>query len=235
MSLVGSEFDTTSLVLATADAVLNDVAQLTAARGLVCDSSNNIESDGAKAIGDSGVTNHGCDLTWLGTRLSSELRKNALDLEKQLRARGDFVLMPVMSVQGVDRFARALRLDENGDVVSMVGAVVGDPHRPILIDVESPLVVEALARHVDSSLTDRVRVFSQLVGLYCDSIRFFGYQDCPLGDAVRLLRGAVRELRDDQAAHTGDSSENTGDDRHPHDDESTGNKNTPMGQTEQEG
>ncbi len=206
MSVNLSEFNDASLILAAADAVLEDVAELPASRGFEFQVSNDSEFHGISTAVDSGIFEHSNDLASLGTRLAREFRKDALNIEEQLSTRGNFVLVPVIGAERGYSIARALRLNEQGQIESIVGAVVGDPHCSVLIDVESPLVFEVLARHEYGSVSDRVRVFSQLVRLYGDAIRFFGFRKCPLCDAVSVLRAAMRELRVEQSDNAGEST-----------------------------
>lgn len=201
------EDDTTALVLATAHGALQLASELTACRAEPFQDSDNLERDWMEPIVDGINIEDGHNLPRLAACLGRQLRVNALELEAQLATKRNAIFFPMEAGPGKYGPARLMCLNEQGDVVCLVGTLVGDPNHPVVIDPESPLVLKALAGHFECSLTDRVRVYSQLVCLYCDAIRFGGFRDCPLGDAVRLLRFAVGALRKEQPEESGESTQ----------------------------
>ena len=212
MSFHQGENDNATTVLAVADAVLESVPTVPAAGSCPREDDDDSKNDGFTPVVHQFVTDKSSRLTALGSRLGDQLRANALNVERQLSSRGYAALFPVEAGQGAYRFSSGLCLDQHGEVQRLVGAQVGDVDPPIVVDPEDPLVLDVLARDVERALTDRVRIFSQLVCLYCDAIRFGGFRQCPLGDAVRLLRCAVGELRDEQAADSSGGPDGADDD-----------------------
>lgn len=139
----------------------------------------------------------------LRQRLGDELREQALNVERDViaaRRAGRYLLA---DFSGRYRFAFMLGMDKNHEVVGIRGAVVGDGYDSGVFNVEAPSIVEILAADVQRPLTDRVRIFTQLVGIYSDAVRFYGFRQCPLGDAVSVLSEAVAALRLEQAEQGG--------------------------------
>ena len=195
------------LVLATAQAALNSAAALATTGCFPRHDSNDVKSDGVAAVVYDAVSEHCDDVALLGSRLGNQLRVNALNLEEQLRTVGHVINVPIVGISGGYGFARVLNLNEQGEVNSIVGAFAGDADNPIVFDPESPVVLEVLARDSERSFTDRVRILSQLVCLYCDAIRFGGFLKCPLSDAVGLLRLAISDMRVHETSDTDGYSE----------------------------
>lgn len=210
MSVVHRENDSTSLVLATAQAVLNSAAAFATAGGFPGHDCNNVEKDGVASVVDMAISDESSDMAVLCSRLGDQLRVNALDIEEQLRTVGHSFSFSVVGVSGGYGFTRALHLGKQGQVNCIVGAFAGDADDPIMFDPESPLVLEILAGNAQRSLADRVRILSQLVCLYSDAIRFGGFRNCPLGDAIRLLRLAISEMRETEPDSSGDHADDAG-------------------------
>ena len=203
------------IVLGIAQSLLDSVPTEFSSQCLPLENNNNIEGNWAPStIGDLGSSD-GTDPSRAISRLVGQLRINALKLESDLSPEAKSIGVAAEWGQSRYRFTTFFRLGEQGEVERVVGAVVGDDDGLVALNPEVPGIIERLFAEGDCSVTDRVRVLSQLVCLYCDAIRFGGFFECPLGDAVSALRLAVGELRKEYAADAGDDSGDSGSDGKP--------------------
>lgn len=202
-SLSKFENDAAALVLAAAEGVLEEATAFAASRGIPLKDYAQVEKDRLESIVDGDVIEDDGDVSWLASRLVEKFRINALGVEAELKAKWNVALFHSDPGSGVYRFTRMLHLSKQGEVTCLVGAVIGDASDPFFVDPEAPLVFEVFAGDLQCSLADRVRVLSQLVCFYGDAIRFGGFGECPLGDAIGLLRDAVGALRESYAEEAG--------------------------------
>lgn len=222
MSFHQGENDNTVTVLAAADAVLESIPAVPTAGSCPRESDGDHKNDGFTPVVDRFATDESAHLMALVSRLGDQLRANALNMERQISSRGYVTLFSVEAGRGAYRFSSGLYLGVHGEVQRVVGAQIGDSEPPIVVDPEDPLILEVLAGDMERTLTDRVRILSQLVCLYCDAIRFGGFHECPVGDAVRLLRCAVGELRDGESTYAYECADDGEDGGQIHSGDSTG-------------
>ncbi|ARU45305.2 hypothetical protein [Corynebacterium silvaticum] len=195
-----SKLDDTVLVLATAQCVLNDATHLAASRRLPIRHNSDITLDSLTPCREEILGARGLKKRRMCSRIGDQLRENALRVERDLLTRGNTMRIPSSTVTGTYQFTRTLHVYEHGEVVSIVGTLMGDATDPIIFNPEAPFVFEIFTVDPQRSLTDQVRILSQLVCLYSDAICFGGFTDRPLGDAIGLLRSAISQLRNEYAA-----------------------------------
>ncbi len=208
MSTVHSERDVTALVLATAQAVLDHVSAFPPAGSGPLQYSHDVELDWDSSVMDGVGAQEVDGIGSLRTSLGEKLRVNALRVERELLSKGHARCVPADPYAGGYRFSRGFCRGVDGEVECIVGAAIEDEDFPIVFDPESPLILEVFASDLQRSPADRVRILCQLVCIYSDAIRFGGFRKCPLGDAVRLLRLAVRELREHYTREASDGASN---------------------------
>ena len=208
MSTVHSEHDVTALVLATAQGILEYATAFPPAGSTPVQLDNKIELNRGFARSDRPIGVSEDDVRFLRTHLGDQLRELALNVEEDLASKGHAICFSIVPSAGVYGFARTLHVSKQGKVACLMGAFMGDISSPVTFDPESPLVLEVLAGDLQRSVADRVRILSQLVCIYSDAIRFGGFRKCPLGEAVRLLRLAVSELREHYTREASDGASN---------------------------
>ena len=117
------------------------------------------------------------------------LRDHARQVEAQLLEPGYMVALE----RGVDLTAR---VDDDGDVLCHVCAVIDDDGAPLIIDLELPVVAQVIGGGGQRPLADRVRVAGELVCFYSQAIRFVGGGDRGGSGLVRGFGEAVGVLGD---------------------------------------
>lgn len=133
--------------------------------------------------------------------------ENALYIERELIERGNVVRSPL------EHRVVFIR-DGDGGIKSVMGAAVYQRSCPsIVVDLEEPLVNKLIFACQDCSLADRIRMFSELVCLYCQFIRSAGGIRCVSRNLVGFARESVStlavvtaEYRNNQGSYRSDGS-----------------------------
>ncbi len=194
-----SKLDDTVLVLATAQRILDAATKFASTRGLPVQHNNGIELEDITSLRSKIFGATSPKQLLLFSRICDELRKNALKIENELLTHGH-TMNGLLEGNTTYRFGRMMRFGGQCDVINVMGTVVGDKADPFFINTECPFILEILTGDSQRSIADRVRIRSQMVCLCSDAIRFGGCTECPLGDAIGLLRSAISQLRNEYAA-----------------------------------
>ncbi|MCZ9631355.1 hypothetical protein [Rhodococcus sp. BH5] len=98
------------------------------------------------------------------------------------------------SVDNRVRYHFTTHVYNNGDIESIMGAVIEHNGNPVVIDIEDPVVFNAVLRNCDGPLRDRIRVACQVVRILRDAICLLSLPDRIRGRIGTSLRNAVRVL-----------------------------------------
>lgn len=197
-SVPGDDLD---LALAHGEGLLGDVAVRYPGLGPGGDGGAQPELVAAGDDDDAGVGGVELPGSFVGgPGLFDLLLKRSLQVEEDLAERG--------AVLGLDRrYDVAATIDDDGHLIRRVCAVIDEDCSTVLVDLETPAVVDRVQLRVERPLCDRVRVACYLVALYSDAVCLLGLGDAVrgkvvggLGRAVGLLRALVRQARQQQAA-----------------------------------
>lgn len=194
--------------------VVVEVAECMLDHGVACDILGCIPTDvECQACGDGfpGVTGNKDAVTTGGAagRVIDDVvevfLEDALNIERELAETGH-VFWPSGG------FAAGVILDGDGHVSCLMGTVVRHNSDPtFVIDLDGPFVNEVVCRSCQRSLADQVRIFSQVVRLFHESVG--PIRDCEAfsGEFIRNFRLAVgalsqavrayRNSRSDDSAH----------------------------------
>lgn len=114
-------------------------------------------------------------------------------------------------------YGSVLMLDDDGHLCSNVGAVIPDGSGgTFVVKLDVPVVDEVIRGCRECSVTDRIRIFGQLVRFFRDAVGFHGSVETfpsgfvsGFGKAIGVLTDAVSAYRDEQADYADDSTNQT--------------------------
>lgn len=144
-------------------------------------------------LADSPVLEHSHHADGAVLDVQEVLIQRSLKIERELSEGRNFFHTPASH-----RLVLLPRKD--GHIDSTYGTVIEhNDGSSIVIDFNSPEIVNYLSGQVQGSTGDRVRVLSQIVGLLCDEVRFCGLDVGVLRDAVGLLGDAISAYRNSES------------------------------------
>lgn len=121
------------------------------------------------------------------------LIQRSLEIERELSEGRNFFRAPASH-------RLVLTPREDGHIDSTYGTVIEhNDGSSIVIDFNSPEIVDYFGGYVEGTAGDCIRVRSQLVGLLCDEVRFSGLDVGVLRDAVGLLGNAISTYRNSES------------------------------------
>lgn len=131
------------------------------------------------------------------------LIQRSLEIERELSEGRNFFHSPA-------RHRLVFMPREDGHIDRTYGTVIEhNDGGSIVIDFNSPGIVDYFGGYVEGTSGDCVRVRSQLVGLLCDEVRFSGLDVGVLRDAVGLLGDAISTYRDSESGGATDKARGT--------------------------
>ncbi|QXC40915.1 hypothetical protein [Rhodococcus qingshengii] len=111
----------------------------------------------------------------------------ATGVERDLAESGYFI-------DACARYMVSTHIDEHGDLVSWVSAVIDHASGPVLINLEDPVVFDGVLSDRECPPSDLVRVTGQIVRLLRDAICFVSFTDGIHGRLVSSFRYFIRVL-----------------------------------------
>ncbi|MFT4156518.1 MAG: hypothetical protein QM630_01095 [Microbacterium sp.] len=185
---------------------------------------SDIEFDGVAEPGSS----HGDALSACSADESLILERVALPALRYIRERDDKLATSGYAVVAPYNLVDITTRDDDGRIDSYIAAAIGDPeHGHFLIELRLPFNMGWIRLLSGLSLSDRIRLLTEVVRTMGNLIRFARLSDGVrrelvrgLRDVVGLLRAAVRDASEqptDQAddAGSGDADPSRGDVMHP--------------------
>lgn len=208
---------TDALVTSTDSSVVIEVAEFVLNHGVTSDAVRCLPTDVEGQGGSDGFTSAASkeDSTFGGSgsgRVVSDLIEmllvEACKVENHLAETGH-VLLPTFG------YSTGMRRGQDGHIKGCVGAgIYHDGRLTAVLNLDRPVVDQIVSGCSERSLTDRIRIFSQLVRIFYEAVGFVrdieafssGFV-CNFSLAVCTLREAVRAYRDYEATETAKHSD----------------------------